>query len=215
MGNERVEDLSGSFELDSGWSRATMMLNHVRPISFDVWVPDDDAKSIAIGSARVERVGGPSAADEAYRRDLYYWVGRLAVAGGKAEAAMKRLLVLDRKLAERSFEEVDETWATLVKLLRSTEQNIPGLKQVLDWSDTNRVKIRRDDAIHCDWWDWADTELTKGRTFRKGPSALVVDKFDTLTDAALAVEEFASRLDELVGLRWLTMRIISPDADAR
>jgi hypothetical protein len=55
----------------------------------------------------VQRIGGASSRDWAFRRQLYFYVGLMTVASGKIEAAMKRAILLGRGDLHAAMVDVD------------------------------------------------------------------------------------------------------------
>jgi hypothetical protein len=74
---------------------------------YHVLLPGTFSK-VDLSTIRVGRHGGPNEADMRYRDELYRRVGEIAVAGGHAEAAMKRLLLVLERPDEAHFAELVE-----------------------------------------------------------------------------------------------------------
>ena len=130
-----------------------------------------------LAAFRYERIGGPTGADFDFRAELYPRVGAVTVAGGHAEAAMKRV-ILSAEEAGGSFRDVDLTWTALVKRLQRLAESdhvlAEPLSRVLGWAERRGVKQRRDDAVHSYWWHWAGVGVSRSRFKRDGQSYVVV-----------------------------------------
>jgi len=159
-------------------------------------------------SVRYERLGGPVAADFEFRGRLYERIGAVTVAGGHAEAAMKRV-VLTAELKGESFNDVDLTWRGLVKRLQriagSEHEIAEPLRSMLAWAERAKIKTRRDDVVHAYWWHWANVGVSRSRFNRDGSSYIVsgtVDDLSKLERDAAMIFEYARRLDDLVVSTW-------------
>ena len=119
---------------------------------YHVLLPSTFSK-VDLSTIRVRRHGGPTDADKRYRDEFYKQVGAIAVASGHAEAAMKRLLLILKRPDEAHFAEVDGTWTSLTEQLQNecdgSDQKRLDLANLLEWAKENKIKIRRDNAIHA------------------------------------------------------------------
>lgn len=173
--------------------------------------------TVDMATAVVRRVGGPSPRDSEIRSQLYFWIGSITVAGGKIEAAMKRAILLaSGPKPDGDFSQVDETWTKLEKDLRKAAESqveaptiAPGwgetTLEALEWGRERRAKKRRDDAVHAYWWDYADTNLARGRFFRSGESATLFTTFDTLRNDGETLLSYAEMLESLTGPYWMNL----------
>lgn len=183
------------------------------PIRFSATVPDLDTGDFA--GAVVQRIGGASSRDWAFRRRLYFLIGLVTVAGGKIEAAMKRAILVGRRDRRAEMALVDENWTTLERKLRmvakaqTSEPTIPGwgeaVIRVLDWGVKERAKERRDDVVHAYWWDWADTNVTRSRFARSGQTFTIGGSLDALRHDGEVLLSYAGLLEELSGPFWLNL----------
>lgn len=183
------------------------------PIRLSATVPDLDTADFA--GAVVQRIGGASSRDWDFRRRLYFFIGLITVAGGKIEAAMKRAILVGRRDRRAEMALVDENWTTLERELRKVAKaqtsapTIPGwgeaVIKVLDWGVKERAKERRDDVIHAYWWDWADTNVTRGRFARRGRTFTIAGSLDALRHDGEVLLTFAGLLEELSGPYWLNL----------
>lgn len=161
---------------------------------------------VNLATVRLGRLGGATNADQMFRARLYAAIGKVTVAGGHADTAMKRLLAL--LTGDGRFSLVDETWRTLLKLLADhcpSATNDPRLKRlqhVLDWGETNRVKGRRDNVVHAYWWIYEGCGVVRSRFFRDQDGALMIGSMEELEQDAAMLFEFARRLDELLAEDW-------------
>ncbi|NCD17152.1 MAG: hypothetical protein EOL91_07535 [Actinobacteria bacterium] len=167
-----------------------------------------------IAAFRYERLGGTNGADLDFRSQLYPRIGAVTVAGGHAEAAMKRV-ILSAEEDGGSFRDVDLSWTALVKRLHRLAESdhviAEPLSRVLSWAERRSIKKRRDDVVHSYWWHWAGVGVSRSRFTRDGQSYIVVGTLDQLEqldrDAAL-IFEYARRLDELVESIWPQARLL-------
>lgn len=179
---------------------------------FVVARPNEGENDIA--SFRYERLGGSNGDDDDFRAQLYPRIGAVTVAGGHAEAAMKRV-ILSAEGRGGSFKDVDVTWTALVKRLQKIAKSdhvlAEPLSRVLDWGERRNVKKRRDEVVHSYWWHWAGVGVSRSRFRRDGESYVVVGSLEHLAqldrDAAI-VFEYARRLDDLVVSTWPQARLL-------
>lgn len=174
--------------------------------------PNGGANDLA--SFRYERLGGVTPADIGFRDQLYPRIGAVTVAGGHAEAAMKRV-ILGAEEKGTMFEDVDLTWTDLVKRLRRIANDdhvlAAPLSAVLDWGERQQVKKRRDDVVHAYWWHWAGVGVSRSRFTRNGDSYVLIGTTEDLArldrDAQI-IFEYARRLDDLVVSTWPQARLV-------
>ena len=180
-------------KLDSGYELA---LDMTMPGMMPEW---------HLSTVRLGRHGGETKADQMFRQRLYQRIGAVSVAGGHAETAMKRLLLLLRGNTAH-FSEADETWTVLHKELAKectgSDLRRKRLKHVLDWAEKNRVKARRDNVIHAYWWNLDGCGVVRSRFHRREDGATMVGSMEGLEEDAELLFEFARRLDELLGEDW-------------
>lgn len=126
---------------------------------FDLVVPPVDSDLTGV---RLSRRGGDIPADEEFRRELYPRIGAVTAAGGRAETAMRRLLVVLAKGAGKFGDETARLgWGELEQRLTKLIQAKPGderlqqLANILDWAKEHRLQDRRNDVIHAEWWEYA------------------------------------------------------------
>lgn len=180
---------------------------------YHVLLPGTFSK-VDLSTIRVGRHGGPNETDMRYRDELYRRVGEIAVAGGHAEAAMKRLLLVLKSLDEAHFEEVDGTWTSLTDQLRDecdgSDQRRLELAALLDWAEDNKIKIRRDNAIHAYWWIYDGVGARRSRFARRSGGSIIDATLDDVAEDAHLIFEYAQRLDELLGYDWMILRLEGP-----
>ncbi|WP_324654097.1 hypothetical protein [Georgenia sp. H159] len=165
---------------------------------------------------RYGRLGGDTAADLSFRASLYERIGAVTVAGGHAEAAMKRV-ILSAEGKGQQFEHVDLNWTGLVKRLRRVVDSGHALSEplsvILDWAERVNVKGRRDDVVHAYWWHWTGVGVTRSRFTRDGRSYTITGPLEDLRqldrDSAL-IFEYARRLDDLVVSTRPQARLVAP-----
>jgi hypothetical protein len=112
------------------------------------------------------------------------------------------------------FSTVDYTWTMLVKKLREqcdgSDDRRKRLAQVLDWSEEHRIKRRRDNVVHADWWDFAGCGVRRSRFARGKNGATILASLIDLEEDARLLFEYARRLDELLGNDWIIGRLPGP-----
>ena len=182
-------------------------------ISYHLVLPGNFAE-VDIATVRIGRHGGPNDEDLHFRTELYSRIGAVAVAGGRVEMAMKRLLLVLTAPTKAHFSTVDDTWTMLVKKLREqcngSDDRPKQLAEVLDWSETQAVKRRRDNVVHADWWDFAGCRVRRSRFARGKNGVTILASLVDLEDDARLLFEFARRLDELLGNDWIIARLPGP-----
>jgi hypothetical protein len=118
---------------------------------------------------------------------------------------MKRLLILLTKQDGR-FSLVDKTWSDLHRMLEreagGTGERCEELRSVLAWSVENRLKERRDNTVHAEWWDFDGVGVTRSRFFRREDGAQLLTTLEELDEDAELLSQFARRLDNLIGEDW-------------
>jgi len=198
----------------AGWYRVHTKLDNGYEVTYDLtlpgWMPGWN-----ISTARLGRRDGETAADKMFRQRLYTRIGAVAVAGGHAETAMKRLLLVLRGTTS-DFIQVEKPWSTLLKELAKegaveTDTRRKRLKRVLDWAEKNRVKERRDNVIHAYWWNYDGCGVVRSRFRRDQEPTIIIGSFDGLDEDAEMIFEFARRLDELLGEDW-PRALLSPES---
>lgn len=183
-----------------------------------VTVPAGD--SIDLATAVLRRIGGPTTADEVYRRELYYRIGEVTVLASQIEAGLKRACVLLTKPEYGHFDEVEAMFSQLEKIARqaaartlkdrsATPDQVSRamvLETILDWSASKSLVKRRNDVVHAVWWDYAEIPPFRSRFLLNGQASMHVaadlDEFFSLTKL---MREYLSKLDALVGDAWLTI----------
>jgi hypothetical protein len=156
-------------------------------ISFELTLPSA-VPELNLATVRLGRIGGETGADQLFRARLYAAVGKITVAGGHADTAMKRLLALLTGVGRFSL--VDETWSKLLRRLAdqcpatTSDPRLKRLQHVLDWGETNRVKQRRDNAIHAYWWIYDGCSVTRSRFFHDQDGTLMIGSIDDLEEDA-------------------------------
>jgi hypothetical protein len=171
---------------------------------YDMSIPSK-FPNIDISTVRVGRHGGPGAADSAFRQELFLRLGAVTAAGGHAETAMKRLILLLTG-DSASFSLVDKTWSDLDKILRAectgADETREHLKEILDWGEDVRIKARRDDVVHAYWWLFDGCEARRSRFYRKTDGTIITASLTDLDEDAEMIFEFAAKLDDLLGSDW-------------
>lgn len=162
-----------------------------------------------LATYRLDRHGGQSEADREFQCQLHEAIGAIAVAGGHAEAAMKRVLIV----AERTvaFSDAELPWGNLVKRLKRVADGkhpmASRLFEILEWAARAGVKKRRDDVVHAYWWNFAEVGVTRSRFTRDGASYILFGDLEQLTADARVIFKYAQQLDDLVVSDWPQARL--------
>ena len=170
-------------------------------------VPGVDAWELS--EARISRIGGRAPEDLEFRNQLYMRIGSAAVAGGRIEAAMKRLILGMSGHPEPKFADSEDPWKTLDKKLRNLAvalgERATDIVKLLDWGEENNIRDIRNDIIHAYWWDYADVGITRGRVHLDGTSELIQITPEQLDEDCRKLELYADMLDSAVEGRWLNI----------
>lgn len=188
------------------WYKTEVKLDNGYQLAFDLSLPRA-LDSWDMSTFRLGRHGGVTGSDQLFRARLYERIGAVTVAGGHAETAMKRLLLLLRQ-DSAGFSAADLVWSDLEKALiaeaakPNPDARRKRLGRVLDWADQKQVKRRRDDVVHASWWDFDGVGVLRSRFHRKQNGAQIIGSLDQLEEDAEVLFEYARRLDELLGEDW-------------
>ncbi|WP_130177842.1 hypothetical protein [Cryobacterium sp. SO1] len=162
-----------------------------------------------LGEARLSRIGGRSPEDVNFRHQLYMRIGAAAVAGGRIEAAMKRLLLHMSGSLEPTFADSDDPWKTLDRKLRNAAtalgERAADVVKVLDWGQANNIRDIRNDIIHAYWWDYSDVGITRGRVYQDGTSELIQITPEQLDEDCQKLHDYAETLDSAMDGLWLNI----------
>lgn len=188
-----------------------------RLASYEMSVPSGGP--IDIAAARVLRIGGPSRADAVFRERLYAVIGAIAVAGGHCESAMKRTVIVARDSVDSAAANLEAvsrmTWNALERDLtayaQSADCRVDGLRETMEWAATNKIRDRRNDVIHGDWWDFDGVGVRFSRFFMDGTSATIVGDLSYLVETRDLLARFASALDDAIERRWPQIRLPKVD----
>lgn len=167
------------------------------------------AHSWQLGEARLSRIGGRTPADLFFRNQLYTRIGSAAVAGGRIEAAMKRLILHMSGSMEPTFADSENPWKTLDKKLRNAATALgergAEVVKVLDWGEANNIRDIRNDIIHAYWWDYSDVGITRGRVYPDGTSELIQISPEQLDEDCGKLLRYADTLDSAMDGIWLNV----------
>lgn len=170
-------------------------------------IPGVDAWQLA--EARLSRIGGRSPEDLIFRNQLYARIGSAAVAGGRIEAAMKRLILRMSGSLEPSFADSEDPWKTLDRKLRNAAtalgERAADVVKVLDWGLANNIRDIRNDIIHAYWWDYSDVGITRGRVYQDGTSELIQITPKQLDEDCQKLHDYADALDSAMDGMWLNI----------
>jgi hypothetical protein len=187
------------------WQKMDLKLDNGYQLALDLTLPSA-MPEFNLSTLRLGRHGGEVNDDRIFRARLYERIGAVTVAGGHAETAMKRLLLLLK--GEAHFSQMDENWSTLHKKLLAwciaspDDPRVKRLTRLLEWGETNRVKSRRDDAIHAYWWQFDGCGVVRSRFRRKEDGASIIGSMAGLEEDAELLFQYARRLDDLLGEDW-------------
>jgi len=170
-------------------------------------VPGADAWQL--GEARISRIGGRAPEDLMFRNQLHMRIGSAAVAGGRIEAAMKRLILRMSGSLEPKFADSEATWTTLDRKLRSAAtalgERAVDIVKVLDWGQENNIRDIRNDFIHAYWWDYSDVGITRGRVYQDGTSEIIQITPERLDEDCQKLQTYADMLDSAMDGMWLNI----------
>jgi hypothetical protein len=206
-------------ELEQRWPRQGHAFTYKTHVSYEGYETFDFELSIPSGADQMDlssvivgRLGGEADADVLLRQNLYFLIGRIAVASGHIEAAMKRLVLTLQENRSRQFSLVDKTWSDLHKMLlkecKKVDAGTPTadirrkLKAHLDWADVRRLKIHRDDFIHGSVWDFSMPLLLVSRFHRKADGQPIIFTMEQVEQVAMDLDEYARRLEVLLHGIW-------------
>ena len=197
----------------SSYYRVTERIAGQAELNYDLVVPGTFAEADN-STTRIGRHGGPTTEDMEFRTELHRRIGAIAVAGGHVEMAMKRLLLVLTGATRAHFSTVDFTWSDLHRRLLNqcdgSDDRRLRLAEVLDWGKENDLKMRRDNTIHADWWEFAGCGARRSRFVRRGNGATILASLSDLDNDALLLYEYAKRLDDLLGNDWMMARLPGP-----
>ena len=190
------------------WYTVQIDMDGHQPIEYEMTVV---AKNVNIAGLPVHRDGGPDAADEELRVDLRDAVGAMAIAGGHAEAAMKRLILVCEE-GEHLFDAVDFTWTELIRRIRGlTDEQLGSraerVRNLMRRSE--RLKVMRDHVIHGSFWDYnvGDDSVILQRFRRKSSGETMFVRIDDIRTVAEELEMFASDLNATIWSEWGQARL--------
>ncbi|GAB2447656.1 hypothetical protein HD599_001642 [Conyzicola lurida] len=162
-----------------------------------------------LGEARISRIGGRAPSDVDFRNLLYTRIGASAVAGGRIEAAMKRLILHMSGTLEPAFADAEDQWLTLEKKLRAAAMAVgeraADVIEVLDWGQANKIREIRNDMIHAYWWDYSNVGITRGRVHRDGTSEVILMTPEQLDSDCGKLQNYAEALDSAMDGIWLNI----------
>jgi hypothetical protein len=204
------------FEFEKLWPPPGHSVTYTAKLDLDGFAPFEYQMTAPSGvthlsSLIVDRLDGASKADEHFRSRLYLAMGKLAVASGHVETAMKRLLIVLRGL-ENSFALVDETWTKLEETLKvestmmGADASYPEIRTALGehllWARQRHLKTHRNDFIHGSIWDFDMPVLLVSRFTRKSDGASIVSSIEDLERVARRMVEYDARLCSLLHGIW-------------
>lgn len=187
-------------------------------VTYELTIPAG-SEQVDLVSPIVERAGPIDPADEAYREQLFGQVGRITVAGGHVEAALKRVLVV-LSPGREAFEDADLDWSQLEDNLRKLAKHSNVLDAataaqavaLLDIAEKQSLRDYRNHAVHGAWWPFEGVNGRMSRWPRRGHGYMTSFPHSELTKLAVRLELLAEKLNELVRERWplVTLQPIKP-----
>ena len=178
-----------------------------KDIEASLVVPNKESWQLT--EALVSRIGGPTAADLAFRNQLYLRIGLAAASGGRIEAAMKRLILHMSGSLHPKFSDSEYTWKVLDQKLRAAASKLgetaKDVVAVLDWGSEKGIREIRNDLIHAFWWEYDGVGITRGRVHLDGTSELIQITLDQLDENCRALQDYADMLDSAIQNLWLTL----------
>jgi hypothetical protein len=174
---------------------------------------------VELPGARVTRHGGPHPADANIQRVLFTLLGMIAMSSGHVEVEMKRILLNARQDPDAAFEDVDLTWSTLesdlAKVASGNGEIAEKLRPVLAWANENRVRQRRNDAIHSAWSHFDVGHFEGTRLPRRGAATTILDDGQGLAETATLIREYLNRLQTIVNWPILVLPPLPDDIPTR
>ena len=187
--------------------RMTVNFDGVPPIEMSALIPSFEGANFS--SAHIERIGGPSEADKAFRRQLYQIIGSAVVASGHIEAAMQRLVILTTTETNADCSVANWDWTRLHDVLRkqSNENGPPNntVTAALDWAENNSIKKIRDNFVHASWWDYAGIGVVRTRIERKSSGSTIFGTLEQLGAQADLLHDYSAMLDNIIGDHWVNL----------
>ncbi|MCS5734272.1 hypothetical protein [Herbiconiux daphne] len=191
--------------------RVTVRGEGVPSYEYMLSMPATEDPSINASNAIVVRLGGPSQADRDRQAQIYAAVGRATVASGHIEAAMKRLVIVLRRM-KNSFALVDKTWTWLEDTLsKEADRALPNddhawlrkpLRIELDLAQKHGLKVLRDHIVHGSIWDYDMPAVLISRFDRKADGVTMQWRMEELEEAAVRLYIYGLRLDGLLHEIW-------------
>lgn len=182
-------------------------------VTYHLVLPGNFAE-VDLATLRIGRHGGPNDEDMQFRAELYSRIGAVTVAAGRVEMCMKRLLLVLTTPKKAHLATADYSWTTLVKKLREqcdrSDNRREQLAKVLDWSEEQEIKRRRDNVVHADWWDFAGCGVRRSRFARSTNGVTILATLADLEEDIRLLFEYARRLDQLLGNDWIIARLPGP-----
>jgi hypothetical protein len=169
------------------------------------------ANAWQLGEARLSRIGGRSPEDLHFRNQLYLRIGMAAIAGGRIEAAMKRLILHMSGSPKPSFADAEDPWKNIETKLRKAALTLSArgadVVRLLDWGRANKIREIRNDIIHAYWWDYSGVGITRGRVHLDGTSEIIQVTPEQLDEDCQKLLVYADSLDEAIDGRWLSIHL--------
>jgi hypothetical protein len=197
------------------WYKTTIRMENGYQLDFDLTLPSALSR-FDLSTVRLGRHGGATGADQFFRARLNARIGAVTVAGGHAETAMKRLLLLLRE-ESGGFSLVDMTWTDLQRALMAEckgpnlDSRRTRLARILTWGEDKQVKRRRDNVVHAYWWYFDDCGAVRSRFHRRQDGEVMFGSIEDLEEDAELLFEYANRLDDLLGEDWPRAMLAAPE----
>lgn len=157
-----------------------------------------------LSGVRLKRQGGAHPADSAVQQALFVLLGAITLASGHVELEMKRILLTAREVPESGFADVDYTWKGLedrLSRVAEAETDLARMLQpVLAWGAENRLRQRRNNAVHSAWALYELGHFEGARLAPKSDGASIVEDGRGLAETAELLREYCNRLQKVV--RW-------------
>lgn len=174
-------------------------------LSFTAQVDPVNLNNVIVG-----RIGGPDEADAEFRRQLYGVVGASVVAGGRVEAAMKRLIIVLTS-APNSFASVDLNWTQLVtKVKGEADREVDDdsaplrlrIRELVASAERRHLKEMRDHIVHGFFWDFTMPRVLLSRFKRRDDGATYIFTIQKLQAISVDLLEYADALESSLHGVW-------------
>lgn len=172
-----------------------------------------------LAGLRMKRKGGPLPCDYQMHRVLFSVLGAITLVSGHIELEMKRILLTARAEPDSGFADVDLTWKKLEDALEVVAgDGSPlgdSLKPVLAWARDNRLRDRRNTAVHSAWSLYETGHIEGARLPHRSEGQTIIDAGGDLSKTVSLLWEYLNRLQALVKWPIAVLPSLSDDTPLR